>query len=71
MFSINFYIIGEEVDQEIKDAVAGEPEIEDVPQENDEELSFDEELEDEEEDDVEEEDQEQGKITIYLFIGLF
>ena len=61
MFNINFYIIGEEVDEEIKDAVADEPEVEDFPQENDEDSTFDEELEDEDENDAEEEDQEEGR----------
>ena len=49
-----FFLIGEEVKEEVKDAVANEPEVEDVPQENDDEPSYDEDdeqLEDEDEND--------------------
>ena len=49
------FLIGEEVKEEVKDAVADEPEVEDVPQENDNEPSYDEDDEQlKDEDDAEE-----------------
>ena len=49
------FLIGEEVKEEVKDAVADEPEVEDVPQENDDEPSYDEDDEQLEDDDDAEE----------------
>ena len=71
IFHFFLYIIGEEVDEEVKDAVADEPDIEDIPQEIDEDSTFDEELEDEDQNDPEEEDQEQGRNTATISCSFF
>ena len=49
------FLIGEEVKEEVKDAVADEPEVEDVPQENEDEPSYDEDDEQLEDEDFAEE----------------
>ena len=57
------FLIGEEVKEEVKDAVADEPEVEDVPQENEDEPSYDEDDEQLEDDD---ENDESGKNLEYI-----
>ena len=57
------FLIGEEVKEEVKDAVADEPEVEDVPQENDDEPSYD---EDDEQLEDEDENNESGTDVKYI-----
>ena len=56
-------LIGEEEQEEVKDAVADEPDFEDAPQENDEEAVHD---EDDEQLEDEEENDENGKNKLYF-----
>ena len=59
------FLIGEEVKEEVKDAVADEPEVEDVSQENDDEPSYDEDDEQLEDDDENDESGKYLKYTIF------
>lgn len=57
------FSVGEEEQEEVKGAVADEPEVEDAPQENNDESAFD---EDDEQLEDEDENDESGKITTKL-----